>query len=324
MTVRNSKIARMMSKNFEEIGAALLDDPRLSVYSRIILTHLFSLSMTELRMAAELKDDASLFDVISFIVDEECSEIVGLTVYDATPFIVLTYPAEESDEEFLDDSDESALNNHLASANFLEHQQRKDASDIGLNHSFTNLTLTYPEEESDEEFLDDSDESALHDHLASANFLEHQQRKDVSDIGFTPSVTTLTLPRTTNQKIGTMSPTSTTMFAPSRDSYDLAAVRTAVTVQVKFNNSSSENSIKKYYEHEHDDYNKSTIHHNNENDKNEHDTNSYGSTTHHLSNENLTNYYENDSGDGYYSNLDDYYLDDLHFLSDGSDGSVEI
>ena len=30
------------------------------------------------------------------------------------------------------------------------------------------------------------------------------------------------------------------------------------------------------------------------------------------------------SGDGSYSNLDDYYLDDLHYLSDGSDGSVEI
>ena len=33
---------------------------------------------------------------------------------------------------------------------------------------------------------------------------ENQQRKDVSDIGFTPSMTTLTLPRTTNQRIGTM------------------------------------------------------------------------------------------------------------------------
>ena len=108
----------------------------------------------------------------------------------------------------------------------------------------------------------------------------------------------------------------------SRDSYDLA-VRT-VTVQVKFNNSSSENLIKKYHEHEQDDYNGSTIHHKNENDKNENDTNSYGSTTHHSSNENLTNYYENDSGDGSYSNLDDYYLDDLHYLSDGSDGSVKI
>ena len=49
---------------------------------------------------------------MSFIVDE--TKIVGLTVYDATPFIVLTYPEKESDEEFLDDSDESALNNHLA------------------------------------------------------------------------------------------------------------------------------------------------------------------------------------------------------------------
>ena len=166
----------------------------------------------------------------------------------------------------------------------------------------------------------------IHDDDLPATGMENQQRKDASDIGFTPSMTTLTLPRTTNQKNGTMSPTSTTtptMFAPSRDSYDLA-VRT-VTVQVKFNNSSSENLIKKYYEHEHDDYNESTIHHKNENDKNEHDTNSYGSTTHHLSNENLTNYYENDSGDGYYSNLDNfYYLDDLHYLSDGSDGSVEI
>jgi len=84
MTVRNSKIARMMSKNFEEIGAALLDDPRLSVYSRIKLTTLLSLSMTELRMAAGLKDDASLFDVISFIVNEECSEIVGLQLHECT------------------------------------------------------------------------------------------------------------------------------------------------------------------------------------------------------------------------------------------------
>jgi len=290
-----------------------LDDPRLSASSRLKLTTFLNLSIADLRMWAGLKDDASLFDVISFIVDETCSEIVGLTFYDATPFIVLTYPEEESDEEFLDDSDESALNVHLASANFLEHQQRKDESDIGLNHSFTNITLT-------------------------------RMKFQIHDIGFTPSMTIL--PRTTNQKFGTMSPTSTTtpnMFAPSRDSYDLA-VHT-VTVQVKFNNSSSENLIKKYYEHEHDDYNGSTIHHKNENDtnsygstthhssnenltnendKNENDTNSYGSTTHHSSNENLTNSYENDSGDGYYSNLDDYYLDDLHYLSDDSDGSVEI
>ena len=58
--------------------------------------------------------------------------------------------------------------------------------------------------------------------------------------------------------------------------------------------------------------------------KYEYDNDVYdGSSTHHSSNENLTIYYENDSGDGYYSNLDDYYLDDLRYLSD-SDGSVEI
>ena len=63
--------------------------------------------------------------------------IVGLTVYDATPFIALTYPEEESNEEFLDDSNESALNDHLVSANFLEHQQRKDVLDIGFTPSMT-------------------------------------------------------------------------------------------------------------------------------------------------------------------------------------------
>jgi len=289
---------------------------------------------------------------MSFIVDE--TKIVGLTVYDATPFIVLTYPEKESDEEFLDDSDESALNDHLASANILEHQQRKDTLDIGLNHSFTNLTLTWMKIQIhgttlvDQEDTSDADDNdvlsvAFDDDDLPATGMENQQRKDVSDIGFTPSMTTLTLPWTTNQKIGTMSPTSTTtpttMFAPSHDSYDLAV--STVTVQVKFNNSSSKNLIKYYAEHEHYDYNGSTIHHKNENDTNsygrtthhssnnlikyEHKNDVYdGSTTHHSSNENLTNYYENDSGDGYYSNLDDYYLNDLHFLSDGSDGSVEI
>jgi len=354
MIIRHSKIARMMTKNFEEIGAALLDDPRLSANSHHKLTNFLKLTMADLRMVAGMKDDASLFDVMSFIVDETCSEIVGLTVYDATPFIVLTYPEEESDEEFLDDSDESALNDHLASANFLEHQQRKEASDIGLNHSFTNLTstrmkiqihgTTLVDQEDTSDAPDDNDvlSVAFDDNDLPATGMENQQRKDVSDIGFTPSMTTLTLPWTTNQKIGTTSPTSTTtptMFAPSHDSYDLA-VRT-VTFQVKFNNSSSKNLIK-YYEHEHDDYNGNTIHHKNENDTNsygrpthhhssdnlikfEHENDVYdGSTTHHSSNENLTNYYENDSGDGYYSNLDDYYLDDLHYLSDGSDGSVEI
>jgi len=191
---------------------------------------------------------------MSFIVDE--TKIVGLTVYDATPFIVLTYPEKESDEEFLDDSDESTLNDHLASANILEHQQRKDTLDIGLNHSFTNLTLTWMKIQIhgttlvDQEDTSDADDNdvlsvAFDDDDLPATGMENQQRKDVSDIGFTPSMTTLTLPWTTNQKIGTMSPTSTTtpttMFAPSHDSYDLAM--STVTVQVKFNNSSSENLI---------------------------------------------------------------------------------
>ena len=74
----------MMTKNFEEIGAALLDDPRLSVYSRYKLNSFLNLSMADLRMVAGLKDDASLFDVIFFIVDETCSEIVGLKMHEWT------------------------------------------------------------------------------------------------------------------------------------------------------------------------------------------------------------------------------------------------
>jgi len=75
----------MMTKNFEEeIGAALLDDPHLSVYSRLKLTTFLNLPMADLRMVAGVKDDASLSDVISFIVDETCSEIVGLKMHECT------------------------------------------------------------------------------------------------------------------------------------------------------------------------------------------------------------------------------------------------
>ena len=84
MTVRNSKIARMMTKTFEEIGAALLDNPRLSIYSCHKLTSFLNLTMADLRMVAGVNDDASLLDVISFIVDETCSEIVGLEIRECT------------------------------------------------------------------------------------------------------------------------------------------------------------------------------------------------------------------------------------------------
>jgi len=74
----------MMTKNFEEIGAALLDDPRLSANSGHKLTSYMNLTMADLRMVAGVEDDASLFDVISFIVDETCSDIVGLEIHECT------------------------------------------------------------------------------------------------------------------------------------------------------------------------------------------------------------------------------------------------
>ena len=81
---RNSKKARTMTKQVTIIGAALLDDPRLSVYKRDVLQNLLNKPIETLRHYAKGKDDASLFDVISFIVKETCSEIVDLTVYEST------------------------------------------------------------------------------------------------------------------------------------------------------------------------------------------------------------------------------------------------
>ena len=81
---RNSKTARTMTKQVTIIGAALLDDPRLSVYKRDVLQNFLNKPIETLRHYAKGKDDASLFDVISFIVKETCSEIVDLTVYEST------------------------------------------------------------------------------------------------------------------------------------------------------------------------------------------------------------------------------------------------
>ena len=61
-----------------------MDDPRLSVYKRDVLQNFLNKPIETLRHYAKGKDDASLFDVISFIVKETCSEIVDLTVYEST------------------------------------------------------------------------------------------------------------------------------------------------------------------------------------------------------------------------------------------------
>ena len=81
---RNSKTARTMTKQVTIIGAALLDDPRLSVYKRDVLQNLLNKPIETLRHYAKGKDDASLFDVISFIVRKTCSEIVGLEIHECT------------------------------------------------------------------------------------------------------------------------------------------------------------------------------------------------------------------------------------------------
>jgi len=65
--------------------------------------------MTELRMAEGLKDDASLFDVISFIVDEEYSEIVGLQLRECTTknSFLMTCDSDEfpTEDEILENSE---------------------------------------------------------------------------------------------------------------------------------------------------------------------------------------------------------------------------
>ena len=61
-----------------------MDDPHLSGYSRYKLTGFLNTTMADLRMVAGVKDDASLFDVMSFIVDETCSKIVGLEIHECT------------------------------------------------------------------------------------------------------------------------------------------------------------------------------------------------------------------------------------------------
>ena len=225
--VHYSKTARAMKNGVTKIGTNLLDDPRLSDYKRFCLQNLLNTPIETLRQYSTGNDEATLLDVISFLVKETCSEIVDLAIYESSTietnsFIMACIPETIDFDEDTYDDDASNLTQHQ------HQQQRKDASDIVLANPSTILPVTrMTHHENDRiNIIDDDEKSA--DNGVTFSVSQHNQRKFVSDVNEWPQSF---LPDTT-------SPTSTTIpstnYVPSRDSFD-CITPSMHTLNVQFN-----------------------------------------------------------------------------------------
>ena len=181
----NSKTARTMKNVLTKIGAALLDDPRLSGYNRFLLQNLLNMPIETLRQFAG-NDDASLLDVISFIVKAHCSEIVGLTVDECmrqtNTFVMTCHPDVDDtldDDEILVNATASVttsvtiLKDHITTT---EKMIDEALVDVKAMPAWSAPSTCPGSDNPSATLVDDNDYSDDDD------IFEHKQRKDASDV----------------------------------------------------------------------------------------------------------------------------------------------
>jgi len=194
---------------YDNFFAALLDDPRLSVYQSSFLENLLNAPIEFLHQYLALNDDASLFDIISSIIKVAacCSEIVDQIVYEKrtdTIFFRMACPPFDvtadttDDDEILATTPDEVIVDTTDVTNTSTTTTYDAAPFIGLavyertieTNSF--IMECIPETIDFEEDTYDDDASNLTQH--------QQQRKDASDIGLANPSTILPVTRMTHHK----------------------------------------------------------------------------------------------------------------------------
>lgn len=105
---------RRVQSCVQELGFALLKDTRFSPRNRFRLENVLSFDLSTLCLIADLDEAASLYDILSYIVTEYCSELTGLTTmfHTTTNKISVVYQNEvapTADPETEDDYSASLL-----------------------------------------------------------------------------------------------------------------------------------------------------------------------------------------------------------------------
>jgi len=297
-----TKSSRQMMSAFQRYGKELVNDPRLSVLQRVMLKHSLTLDTADLLSIVKPEgDNASLFDVLFFLVTNLCSDI-GLVVRldPVTNLIDLNFSAASAPvdtaatEEDDDTHDMTSLRKHsIAATNTLKaeiddtlksppHMRNKaptmaevleddQAAFVGFidKEEFIitgskNEHIYQPDDENTDNDDDTSDKLELPQQRKDASDrMEHQQRKDASDLDF-PSWNSDNPILAMNKLPVEVNVNYTVLGNEQACSADLPVASIWHEQRKHDFSDTSNNSCRAYFENENDE-NGSTNHHSSEN-----------------------------------------------------------
>ena len=200
VTFHNPRTPLRLQTCLQEIGSNLLNDTRLSPHNSLRLKRALRFDFVNLCLYEGLQETASLYDVLSHLVAEYCSELIGLTVThsDRTNLLDLTYVLHSEKSNFM----EMTFANDFTLPERTEAERvddpctppwelRDNAVALGNSTNLIQMILSTTTTSSADHYSDDDDvfehqqrkdasDVSIND---SDDTFEHQQRKDASDVG---------------------------------------------------------------------------------------------------------------------------------------------